>query len=207
MARRKAAAKRVVLPDPLFESELIAKFINVVMRRGKKSVAEKVVYGALDKMVQRHLSKSKVAAGAGSSGGKPSDKARDDKDKAGGEEGGSEGGDSGAGQIGNSANARKIALELFEKVLHSVRPTVEVKSRRVGGANYQVPVEVNEEHGIASAMRWLAESAKGRGEKSMVLRLAGELLDALEGKGSAIKKREDTHKMAKANQAFAHYRW
>lgn len=190
MARRKAAAKRVILPDPLFGNELIAKFINVVMRRGKKSIAEKVVYGALDNAVKRYRGKNKSI-----------DLNVEDE----------EGGDSGGGKTGSDIRgnvaARKLALELFSKILDIVRPTVEVKSRRVGGANYQVPVEVSEDHGIALAMRWLTECAKKRGEKSMVLRLAGEFLDALENKGGAIKKREDTHKMAKANQAFAHYRW
>lgn len=199
MSRRKSAAKRVILPDPLFESELVAKFTNVVMRRGKKSAAEKIVYGALDSMMQRYRSRSSAK-----------DKEKEAADKS-GDEGGSKSGEAGGGTSGGnirtSASVRKLALELFEKVLHTVRPTVEVKSRRVGGANYQVPVEVNEEHGVALAMRWLVDSAKGRGEKSMVLRLASELLEALEGKGGAIKKREDTHKMAKANQAFAHYRW
>lgn len=195
MARRKAAARKNILPDPLFENERVAKFINVVMRRGKKAVAETIVYDALDKVVERQRTKAKTTDKEGKEG------------KAGGED--SSGGKSGgaAANIKTSSVARKVALELFEKVLHTIRPTVEVKSRRVGGANYQVPVEVNEEHGIALAMRWLAECAKSRGEKSMALRLAGEILEALEGKGGAIKKREDTHKMAKANQAFAHYRW
>lgn len=191
MARRKAAARKNILPDPLFENERVAKFINVVMRRGKKAVAETIVYDALDKVVERQRVKAKTTDKEGKSGS---------EDSSGGKSGGT-------ANIKTSSVARKVALELFEKVLHTIRPTVEVKSRRVGGANYQVPVEVNEEHGIALAMRWLAECAKSRGEKSMALRLAGEILEALEGKGGAIKKREDTHKMAKANQAFAHYRW
>jgi small subunit ribosomal protein S7 len=195
MARRKAAAKRVILPDPLFESELVAKFINVVMRRGKKSIAEKNVYGALDKLVEHYNAKAKKASEA------------DKAEKAEKEKGSADKGKDKVGGIRASATARKVALELFEKMLDVVRPTVAVKARRVGGANYQVPVEVNEEHGVALAMRWVVECAKSRGEKSMVLRLAGELVDALDGKGGAIKKREDTHKMAKANQAFAHYRW
>lgn len=192
MARRKAAARKNILPDPLFENALIAKFVNVVMRRGKKAVAEKIVYGALDTVLQRQKNTAK-----GSS-----------KDNDNGSVAVSDGKvDGGVASIKSSAVARKAALELFEKVLHTVRPAVEVKSRRVGGANYQVPVEVNEEHGIALAMRWLAECSKSRGEKSMALRLAGEILEALDGKGGAMKKREDTHRMAKANQAFAHYRW
>jgi len=197
MARRKAAAKLKILPDPLFGNELVAKFINVVMRRGKKSIAEKIVYDALDKVVERQRTKV----------GKTVEKESKDAEGGEGTSGGGKSGGAVTGNIKGSAAARKIALELFEKVLHTVRPTVEVKSRRVGGANYQVPVEVNEEHGIALAMRWLTDCAKSRGEKSMALRLAGEILEALEGKGGAIKKREDTHKMAKANQAFAHYRW
>lgn len=198
MSRRKAAAKREILKDPLFGSELLTKFMNVVMRRGKKSVAEKIVYGALDKLVERNLDKSKS-------------------------EGQSEGGDEGSGGIKDSTskkktkavatgirdseNARKVALEIFEKALNTVRPTVEVRSRRVGGATYQIPVEVRTDRGLALAMRWIVESAGARGEKSMKLRLAGEISDAMDGKGGAIKKREEMHRMAKANQAFAHYRW
>lgn len=191
MSRRKAAAKRVILPDPLFASELIAKFMNVVMRCGKKSIAEKIVYGALDKVLERNKSKAKAKS-------ETKEAQEEDEGSAGGSD---------AGGIKVSSFARKAALEIFEKVLDVVRPTVEVKSRRVGGATYQVPVEVKPEHGIALAMRWLAASAKARSEKSMALRLANEILDALEGRGGAIKKREETHKLAKANQAFAHYRW
>jgi small subunit ribosomal protein S7 len=191
MSRRKAAPKRYILPDPLFGSQLIATFINVVMRRGKKSVAEKIVYGALDKLI--------IVKG----------KSQEKKDESEGGEGGESGGGSasGFGSIKNSSSLRKIAVEQFQKVLDTVRPTVEVKSRRVGGATYQVPVEVKQDRGIALAMRWIVEAAKARHEKSMPLRLAGEFLDALENKGGSIKKREDTHRMAKANQAFAHYRW
>lgn len=169
MARRKAAAKREVLPDPLFGGELLTKFMNVVMRCGKKSVAEKIVYGSLQKIVER---------------------------KANGE-----------GDIRTSEGARKAALDFFEKSLDALKPTVEVRSRRVGGATYQIPVEVRPDRKVALAMRWLVEAAGLRSEKGMVLRLANEILDALEGKGGAVKKREDVHKMAKANQAFAHYRW
>lgn len=169
MARRKAAAKRSILPDPLFGSLVLAKFINVLMCNGKKAVAEKVVYGALQKVA-------------------------DIKAK-------------GEGAIDSSENSRKVVLELFEKVLSVLKPTVEVRSARVGGATYQVPVEVKAIRGAALAMRWLVEAANSRPEKGMVNRLAGEILDALDGKGGAVKKREDVHKMAKANQAFAHYRW
>ncbi|MCL5261186.1 MAG: 30S ribosomal protein S7 [Gammaproteobacteria bacterium] len=177
MPRRKAAAKRSILPDPLFGSELIAKFVNIVMRRGKKAVAEKVVYGALEKIVERSRGKK------------------------------SEGEKSQRLKIKDSAEVRSKAIELFEKSLDLVRPTVEVKSRRVGGANYQIPVEVRQQRGVALAMRWIVDAANDRGEKGMIFRLAGEIMDAIEGKGGAIKKREDVHKMAKANQAFAHYRW
>lgn len=169
MARRKAAAKREILPDPLFGSELLAKFINVLMYSGKKSVAEKIVYGALTRVAE-------VKA-------------------------------KGEGDINGNENARKVVLGLFEKALDALRPTVEVRSCRVGGATYQVPVEVKTNRGLALAMRWLVDAANSRGERGMVLRLAGEILDIFEGKGGAVKKREDIHKMAKANQAFAHYRW
>lgn len=169
MARRKAAAKREILPDPLFGGTLLAKFMNVIMRCGKKSIAEKIVYGSLQTVVGR---KSGIQ-----------------------------------GDIYISEPTRKAALELFEKVLESLKPTVEVRSRRVGGATYQIPVEVRPDRKIALAMRWLVEAANLRNEKGMDLRLASEILDVLEGKGGAVKKKEDVHKMAKANQAFAHYRW
>ena len=156
MARRRVAAKREILPDPKFGNRTLSKFMNVVMLDGKKSVAEKIVYGALDRVAEK-------------SKGDP--------------------------------------LEMFEKALGNIRPMVEVKSRRVGGATYQVPIEVRGDRGMALAMRWLVDSARKRGEKSMGMRLAGEILDAVESKGSAVKKREDTHRMAEANKAFAHYRW
>jgi len=140
------------------------------MRRGKKAVAEKVVYGALDEVLKR----SKKSQGE---------------------------------SIKDSANLRKIALELFEKAVSVVKPTVEVRSRRVGGATYQIPVEVRTDRQLALAMRWLVEAATGRGDQGMVMRLASEIMDAIEGKGGAVKTREDVHKMAKANQAFAHFRW
>lgn len=162
MARRKAAAKRTILADPFFGSGLLAKFINVLMCNGKKSVAEKIVYGALQKVAERK---------------------------------------------NREAGQQSSVLDLFEKALDSLKPTVEVRACRVGGATYQVPVEVRPHRATALAMRWLVDAANARSEKGMVLRLAGEISDIYDGKGGAIKKREDVHKMAKANQAFAHYRW
>ncbi len=156
MPRRRVVAKRDVLPDPKFGNVTLAKFMNHVMVSGKKSVAERIVYGALDKIQSR-----------------------------------------GAGD----------PLEIFVKALEAAQPMVEVKSRRVGGATYQVPVEVRPSRRAALAMRWLVEAARKRGEKSMALRLAGELSDAAEGRGSAVKKREDVHRMAEANKAFSHYRF
>ena len=156
MPRRRVVAKREVLPDPKFGSKILAKFMNHVMVDGKKSVAEKIVYGALAVVAEK-------------SGSDP--------------------------------------LEVFEKALESIAPMVEVKSRRVGGATYQVPVEVRVERRSALAMRWLVEHSRSRGEKSMALRLAGEITDASEGRGSAVKKREDVHRMAEANRAFSHYRF
>ncbi len=157
MARRRVAAKREILPDPKYGDQLLAKFINMVMVDGKKSVAEKILYGALDLVNERR----------------------------GGEN----------------------PLDVMGEALDNVRPAVEVKSRRVGGATYQVPVEVRPSRRNTLAMRWLIEAARKRSEKSMAQRLAGELLDAAESKGSAFKKKEDTHRMAEANKAFAHYRW
>ena len=173
MPRRRVVAKREILPDPKYHSEILAKFINVLMKNGKKSVAEQIVYGALDKL---------------------SDKAKhvkrgDDEDAAGGQ-----------------SSAGVSVIEFFEQALGHVRPSVEVRSRRVGGATYQVPVEVRWDRATALAMRWLVGAARGRGEKGMMLRLAGELMDAFEHKGAAVKRRETMHQMAKANQAFAHFR-
>ncbi|MBE0482148.1 MAG: 30S ribosomal protein S7 [Bacterioplanes sp.] len=156
MPRRRVAAKRDVLPDPKFKNSTLAKFMNHVMVSGKKSVAEKIVYGALDQMESKK-------------GGNP--------------------------------------LELFEQALEAIQPMVEVKSRRVGGATYQVPVEVRPSRRQALAMRWLVDAARKRGEKSMAQRLANEMLEASEGKGAAVKKREDVHRMAEANKAFSHYRF
>lgn len=156
MSRRTSATKRDVLPDPKYGNKMLSRFINILMLSGKKAVAEKIVYGALDRIAEK-------------SKGEP--------------------------------------LAVFEKALGNIRPMVEVKSRRVGGATYQVPIEVRNDRGMALAMRWLVDAARKRGEKSMGLRLAGEIMDAYEQKGTAVKKREDTHRMAEANKAFAHYRW
>lgn len=186
MPRRKAAIKREILPDPMYGSELLAKFINVVMRKGKKSLAEHIVYSALDEANVR-LKKDKHAK----------------KDESEGDSG--KGGR--AGSAGKAKAAMNDGLEILDKALHSIRPTVEVKSRRVGGATYQVPVEVDPTRGLALAMRMLAKAAKARAEKTMVARLAAEILDAIQGRGAAVKERDDMHRMAKANQAFAHYRW
>lgn len=173
MPRRREVPKREILPDPKHHSELLAKFINVLMVSGKKSTAEKIIYGALSVMEERVKKTKKTDEEAGDSGS------------------------TGAGTV----------LRYFEDALNNVRPSVEVRSRRVGGATYQVPVEVRHDRSIALGMRWIVQAARTRGEKGMMLRLAGELMDAFESKGSAVKKREDTHKMAKANQAFAHFRW
>ncbi|GAB2190246.1 30S ribosomal protein S7 [Sessilibacter sp. MAH2] len=156
MPRRRVVAKREVLPDPKYGNVTLAKFMNIVMVSGKKAVAERIVYGALD-IVEQKLNKN--------------------------------------------------PLEIFEEALENVAPLVEVKSRRVGGATYQVPVDVRPARRNALAMRWLVEYARGRGEKSMVQRLAGEIVDASQSKGSAVKKREDVHRMAEANKAFSHYRF
>ena len=173
MPRRREVPQREILPDPKHHSELLAKFINVLMISGKKSIAEKIIYGALD-VVEERLKKTK--------------KSDDDN----------------ADLVGNASGN---VLRYFEQALTNVRPTVEVRSRRVGGATYQVPVEVRLDRSIALGMRWIVQAARSRGEKGMMLRLAGELVDAFESKGSAVKKREETHKMAKANQAIAHFRW
>lgn len=157
MPRRRVVGQRKILPDPKFHNELLAKFINILMVDGKKSTAEKIVYGALDILTEK--------------------------------------------------NSEKTHLELFEIALDNIRPQVEVKSRRVGGSTYQVPVEVRPVRRNALAMRWLVEAARKRGEKSMAQRLANEMLDASDSKGSAVKKREDVHRMAEANKAFSHYRF
>ena len=159
MSRRTRAPKRNILPDPKFGSELLAKFMNMIMNDGKKSVAERIIYGALDCISEKETK-------------------ADDK-----------------------------AIELLEQALDNVKPMVEVKSRRVGGATYQVPVEVRPARRQTLAMRWVIEAARKRTEKSMAFRLAHELLDAADNRGTAVKKKEDTHRMAEANKAFSHYRW
>ena len=159
MSRRSQAPVRSILPDPKFNSVLLAKFMNMVMERGKKSVAERIVYGAIDRIAER-------------TGRQPDQ-----------------------------------AIELLTQALDNVKPMVEVKSRRVGGATYQVPVEVRSTRRNTLAMRWVIDAAQARSEKSMSQRLAAELLEASENRGAAVRKREDTHRMADANKAFAHYRW
>ncbi|MEK6771866.1 MAG: 30S ribosomal protein S7 [Pseudomonadota bacterium] len=156
MSRRREIPKREITPDPKYRNETVAKFVNVIMKHGKKSTAERIVYGAFDVMTER---------------------------------------------------AKKDPLELFRAALDNVRPMVEVKSRRVGGATYQVPVEVRSDRQMALAMRWITDAARGRSGKSMGTRLADELMDAAEKRGNAVKKREDVHRMAEANKAFSHYRW
>ena len=156
MPRRREVPKLEILPDPKFSNTDVAKFVNVIMTRGKKSVAERILYGALDSI----------------------------KTKSG-----------------------KDPIEVFTQAVQNVKPMVEVKSRRVGGANYQGPVEVRPVRRVALAMRWIREAAEKRGEKSMGIRLAGELLEAAEGRGGAMKKRDEVHRMAEANKAFAHYRF
>ena len=159
MSRRAAAPSRTILPDPKFNSEMLAKFMNVVMHSGKKSAAEQILYGAIERIGER------------------------------------------TGRRGPEA------IELLSQALDNVKPVVEVKSRRVGGATYQVPVEVRSSRRQTLAMRWVIEAATARSEKSMAHRLAAELLEAAENRGAAVRKREDTHRMAEANKAFAHYRW
>lgn len=178
MARRKPAIKREILPDPLYKSERLAKFINIIMRRGKKSVAEKVVYEALDLVVERAKKKPE-----GQSAKKSVKK------------------------IKGHRVAHTEALEILDGAFNNVRPMLEVKSRRVGGATYQVPMEVDHARSMALAMRWIVKAAKDRAEKTMITKLAAEIIDASKGMGSAVKMRDDMHRMAKANQAFAHYRW
>ena len=156
MSRRRQAERREILPDPKFGDAVLSKFMNSIMRDGKKSVAEAIVYGALDTVERR---------------------------------------------------AKANPVEVFHQALDNVMPAIEVRSRRVGGATYQVPVEVRPERRQALAIRWLISAARGRNEKTMVERLSGELLDASNNRGTAVKKREDTHRMAEANRAFSHYRW
>ena len=159
MSRRTQAPRRLLLPDPKHGSQRLAKFINMVMRSGKKSVAEQIVYGALERISER------------------------------------------------SGQTEELAVEVLTQALDNVKPMVEVKSRRVGGATYQVPIEVRPIRRETLAMRWVIDAARSRSEKSMAYRLAHELMDAAENRGTAVKKREDTHRMAEANKAFSHYRW
>jgi small subunit ribosomal protein S7 len=159
MSRRNQAPRRKILPDPKYGNQMLAKFVNMVMHSGKKSVAESIVYGAIDRISER---------------------------------------------TGNDSDR---ALEVLSQALENIKPAVEVKSRRVGGATYQVPTEVRATRRETLAMRWVIDAARKRSEKSMSHRLANELLDAADNRGSAVKKREDTHRMAEANRAFAHYRW
>jgi small subunit ribosomal protein S7 len=156
MSRRHRAEKREIIPDPKYGDLVVAKFMNSLMFEGKKSVAESIVYGALDRIEQK---------------------------------------------------AKRGGIELFHEALNNVKPAIEVRSRRVGGATYQVPVEVRNERRQALAIRWIITAARARNENTMEERLSGELLDAANNRGTAVKKREDTHKMAEANRAFSHYRW
>jgi len=159
MSRRAQAPVRTILPDPKFSNLMLAKFMNVIMKSGKKSAAERIIYGALERISEK------------------------------------------TGRQGAEA------IDVLSQALDNVKPVVEVKSRRVGGATYQVPVEVRATRRQTLAMRWVIEAARARSEKSMAFRLAHELMDAAESRGAAVRKREDTHRMAEANKAFAHYRW
>lgn len=194
MPRRKAAIKREILPDPMFGSDEIAKFINIVMRSGKKSIAERIVYDALRQLTDRLKKDEKSDDDKGGKGGKSSGKA-------------SHGSSAHAHAAQSAPHSQDKAADHLHRALTTVAPTVEVKSRRVGGATYQVPIEVAGDRGVALAMRWVVDAAKKRSEKTMALRLAAELYDAYMNRGAAIKTRDDVHRMAKANQAFAHYRW
>lgn len=189
MPRRKAAVKREILPDPMYGSDQVAKFINIIMRGGKKSIAERIVYdslGLLSDRLKKETKSDDEGESAKNSGAKGVRRvATSKRDSHGGTE----------------------VIDNLQKALGNIAPSVEVKSRRVGGATYQVPIEVSSDRGIALAMRWVVEAAKKRSEKTMSLRLAAELYDACLNRGAAIKVRDDVHRMAKANQAFAHYRW
>jgi small subunit ribosomal protein S7 len=193
MPRRKAAIKRETLPDPLYGSDEVSKFINVIMRAGKKSIAERIVYDALN-MLNDRLKKEK-------------DKGEKEGEAGGASKGGKTVGSSHHKPKAHGQHTHEESLDSLHKALGNVSPTVEVKSRRVGGATYQVPVEVASDRGLALAMRWVVQAAKTRSEKTMALRLAAELYDAYMGRGASIKTRDDVYRMAKANQAFAHYRW
>ena len=223
MSRRSQAPKRKILPDPVFHNERIAKFMNITMRDGKKSVAERAVYGALDHVVLKMGGNTALIKMLEEAPREQRSRGRSDRDGRRGhhehaDQDGDEGGEGGSssekfsigtikGRITECNNARKLALAAFERALAKIMPTVEVKSRRVGGSTYQVPVEIRSARRHALAMRWLNEFANKRGEKDMSMRLGNEILDAIQGRGGAVKKREDVHRMAKANEAFAHYRW
>ena len=210
MSRRKQAPKRDILPDPLFGSDLLSKFINVLMQSGKKSIAETIVYGALEDSLRRIIKNPSILPEIGA----------DDEGSEGGE--GGEGGESltpsvdvkallakldATSSVLDNEDARAVALEVFKMALKKITPMVEVKSRRVGGSTYQVPVNIHAKRRMALAMRWMVEYSAKRSERTMVQRLANEILDALSDRGGAAKKREDVYRMAKANQAFAHFRW
>ncbi|MBI4667566.1 MAG: 30S ribosomal protein S7 [Nitrospinae bacterium] len=156
MPRRRVIVKRAVMPDPVYNDTLVSRFMNVVMKCGKKSTAERLFYGAMDKVAEK---------------------------------------------------TKKNAIEVFRQAVDNVKPFLEVKSRRVGGSTYQVPVEVKHDRRIALAIRWIIDNARNRGERGFVNQLAAEIMDAANNTGSAIKKKEDTHKMAEANKAFSHYKW
>ena len=183
MPRRHVAAKRTIISDPKYKNVLLAKFINVLMKSGKKSVAEKIVYESLDELYTRYNQQNKVTT---------------DEEKA---------PKATAHSKRRDADHLSDKVNLFKSILDKVKPTVEVRSRRIGGATYQIPMPVDTDRGIALAMRWIVYAARDRNEHGMMMRLANELFDALHDKGVSIKKRDDTHKMAKANQAFAHFRW
>lgn len=174
MSRRRKPEKRTILPDPRFGDLVLSKFMNNLMEDGKKSVAENIVYGALEIVEAKGKN---IADDEGAADGKA------------------------------AAGSSSKGLRIFHRVLKKIRPQLEVRSRRVGGATYQVPTEVRPERATALAMRWIIDAARARGEHTMMERVAGEILDAANDRGTAVKKRDDTHKMAEANKAFAHYRW
>lgn len=190
MSRRKAATKREKQRDARYGSQQVAGLTNVVMIEGKKSIAAKIVYQALDVLVARVMKESK----------------EDEASEVKGSEGKSKKTPV-TGKAKSRAFTQDEILEALHKALNNAAPTVEVKSRRVGGATYQVPMEVRADRAMALAMRWVVTAAKGRSEKTMALRLAAELYDASQGRGAALKKRDEVHRMAEANKAFAHYRW
>jgi small subunit ribosomal protein S7 len=179
MSRRHRAEKREILPDPRFGDLVLSKFINTVMYDGKKAVAESIVYGAIEILEKKGSNENRKS---------------DDAEAA-------------ASISGDAIAAKSKGLRLFHDALKNVKPKLEVRSRRVGGATYQVPQEVRHDRGLALAIRWIIDAARNRSENTMIESLAGELLDAANERGNAVKKRDDTHKMADANKAFAHFRW